>query len=392
MKRWPTKPLSELCDVEGGNAAPQGDEHFTHGTIPFVRMKDLGRPHFTNNLTETDDKLTEASATANRMKFFEPGCILFPRSGSVALNHRAVLGVRACIVSHIGVLQKLRPEIAAGYLYLYLTTFDMTALSKKTTGVDSIAFSDVKRIPIPVPPLAEQERIVKLLDEADELRKLRAQADRRTAALLPALFHEMFGGGKFRPVRVGELTSLVTSGSTPRGGDEVYTSEGPYFIRSQNVQMNRLDLSQAACLPAEVHEQMARTKVAQGDVLLNITGASIGRVAWVDQLDREANVSQHVCLIRSKPDMLTAAYLSVFISLPATQRFILQIQAGASRQALNHQQVRTLEIPLPPLPLQQEFAQRVAEIRELEAGQAASRQRLKALFQSLLHRAFNGEL
>ncbi len=131
MKHWPIKPLVELCDVEGGNAAPQGDEHFQDGTIPFVRMKDLGRPHFSNNLTETDDKLTIASATANRMKFFEPGCILFPRSGSVALNHRAILGVRACIVSHIGVLHNLRPEITPGFLYLYLTTFDMTGLSKK---------------------------------------------------------------------------------------------------------------------------------------------------------------------------------------------------------------------------------------------------------------------
>jgi type I restriction enzyme S subunit len=82
----------------------------------------------------------------------------------------------------------------------------------------------------------------------------------------------------------------------------------------------------------------------------------------------------------------------VFISLPATQRFILQIQSGASRQALNHKQVRTLEIPLPPIPLQKEFAKRVTEIRELVASQATSRTRLDALFQSMLHRAFNGEL
>jgi type I restriction enzyme S subunit len=156
--------------------------------------------------------------------------------------------------------------------------------------------------------------------------------------------------------------------------------------------MNRLDLTDAACLPADVHAQMTRTKVSTGDVLLNITGASIGRVTWVDKLDREANVSQHVCLIRPKSDLLNSTYLSVFISLPATQRFILQIQSGASRQALNHKQVRTLEIPLPPIPLQKEFAKRVTEIRELVASQATSRTRLDALFQSMLHRAFNGEL
>ena len=202
----------------------------------------------------------------------------------------------------------------------------------------------------------------------------------------------MFGDGMFKPIRVGDLTSLVTSGVTPRGGEEVYVSEGPYFIRSQNVHMNRLNLSDAACLPTEVHEQMGRTKVAARDVLLNITGASIGRVAWVEKLDREANISQHVCLIRPNPDLLRAPYLSFFISLQTTQRFILQIQAGASRQALNHQQVRELEIPLPPMPLQKEFARRVSEILQLESGQTASRLRLEALFHSLLHRAFNEEL
>ena len=239
-------------------------------------------------------------------------------------------------------------------------------------GLQHITKAALSSISFTVPPLAEQERIVKLLEEADELRKLRAQADRRTTHFIPALFNDMFGSSHFKTARVGELTSLVTSGVTPRGGDEIYVKTGPYFIRSQNVRMNRLDLSDVACLPAAVHEQMARTKVAPGDVLLNITGASIGRVAWVDKLDQEANVSQHVCLIRPKPELLNAAYLSVFISLPIIQRFISQVQAGASRQALNHQQVRALQIPSPPLSLQKEFAKRVAEICELQTDQAAT--------------------
>ncbi len=268
----------------------------------------------------------------------------------------------------------------------------LQASSFGTTNRQRIQEASLLSYGIPLPPLAEQERIVKLLDEADGLRKLRAQADRRTADLIPALFHEMFGEVKFAVSPIGDVTSLVTSGATPRGGEEVYTTEGPYFIRSQNVQMNRLDLAGAACLPAGVHHQMARTQVATGDVLLNITGASIGRVAWVGELDRAANVSQHVCLIRPKPDLVDSIYLSALISLPTTQNFILRNQAGASRQALNHKQVRAIEIPLPPLPLQNIFARRVSEIRQIESAQATSRARLDALFQSMLHCAFNGEL
>jgi type I restriction enzyme S subunit len=89
---WKTIPLGNLCEIEGGNAAPQEDKYFEGGTVPFVRMKDLGRHHFTDKLDSTDDLLTGNAVTQLRMKVFDPGCILFPRSGSVALNHRAILG------------------------------------------------------------------------------------------------------------------------------------------------------------------------------------------------------------------------------------------------------------------------------------------------------------
>jgi type I restriction enzyme S subunit len=256
----------------------------------------------------------------------------------------------------------------------------------------AVTENDVKETLVPLPPIAEQERLVRILDEAEALRRLRAKAEERTTEVIAALFRDMFGFAEFRRASLGDLTSLVTSGVTPRGGDAVYVNEGPYFIRSQNVLMNRLDLSDAVCLPNDVHDQMRRTKVAEGDVLLNITGASIGRVAWVAGLDREANVSQHVCLIRPKTDLLNPVYLSVFVSLPSTQYLILQVQAGASRQALNHQQVRGLEIPLPPIEHQHAFAAHVAELRALEAAQTANRKRLDDLFHSLLHRAFQGEL
>ena len=280
MKRWPIKLLGELCDVEGGNAAPQGDVNYKDGMIPFVRMKDLGRPHFTNNLTETDDKLTEVSATTNRMKFFEPGSILFPRSGSVALNHRAILGIRACIVSHIGVLQNLRPEITPGFLYLYLTTFDMTALSKKTTGVDSIAFADVKKIPVTVPPLAEQERIVKLMDETDELRKMRTQADHRTAELISALFQEMFGdplGGKHKwpEVRFEEVTRRITYGFT---SPMKHLESGIPIITCKNVLDGKIDFENVHYADSDEFEELtAKSKPQKNDILITKDG-TIGRL------------------------------------------------------------------------------------------------------------------
>ena len=396
MKRWPTKPLGELCDVEGGNAAPQGDHHFQDGTIPFVRMKDLGRRHFTTNLSDTDDKLTEGSATTNRMKFFEPGCILFPRSGSVALNHRAILGVRACIVSHIGVLQNLRPEITAGYLYLYLTTFDMTALSKKTTGVDSIAFSDVKQIPIPVAPLAEQERIVKLLDEADELRKLRAQADRHTADLIPALFHEMFVESEDKKNQwprtpLASLCSKIVD--CPHSTPIYAMSETPYkCVRSSDIQEGKLDWSSTKYVDELEYAKRAKVLVPRpGDVVFCREGARLGNAALVTD-EKQVCLGQRMMLFRVEPDIATPEFLCAFLLSPVVQKVIWNLVGGSASPHLNVGHTKEFVVALPPLPLQKEFAAHVSEIRAMQAEQSASRRRLDNLFHSLLHRAFQGQL
>jgi len=396
MKRWPVKELGELCDVEGGNAAPQGDEHFKGGTIPFVRMKDLGRYHFTNNLCSTDGKLTKDSIVENRMKVFEPGCILFPRSGSVALNHRAILGVRACIVSHIGVLQAFKPEITPGYLYLYLRTFDMTALSKKTTGVDSIAFSDVKRIPVPVPPLAEQERLVKLLDEADELLKLRAQADRRTAALVPALFHEMFGDPrcntkKWHVEALGETLKVLHRYPTFYGTS--YVEDGVPVARIGNILPSNMldtDLSSYVRVPRDFSAKFPKTVLESGDLVMAVRGDTTGKIAFVPSNLEGANISPN--LIRINPDTckVTCEYLLWLLLLVPT--LVTSKVTDTAKKSITAENIGAIKIPVPSLQLQKEFAIRVSEICGLEAEQATSRSLMNALFQSLLYQAFQGDL
>jgi type I restriction enzyme S subunit len=392
MKRWPTKPLGELCDVEGGNAAPQGHQHFKDGTIPFVRMKDLGRYHFTNWLCETTDKLTEASAIANRMKFFEPGCILFPRSGSVALNHRAILGVHACVVSHIGVLQNLRPEILSSYLYYYLTTFDMTALSKKTTGVDSIAFSDVKQIPVPVPTLGEQERIVNLLDKADKLRKLRAGADSRISALLPGLFHEMFGdpaltGNRWPKVPLKKL-GTITTGNTPSRKNLAFFGDFIEWIKTNNIDAASGIVTRAAEGLSETGTSQGRI-VPAGAVLITCIAGSRNLIGDAAVVDRDVAINQQINAF-----IPNANSDSAFIcqQIRALKGVIQKRATGVMTGIVNKSTLGNISIISPPLRLQKQFSARAAEIRALEADQAANRNRLDNLFQSLLHRAFQGEL
>lgn len=174
---------------------------------------------------------------------------------------------------------------------------------------------------------------------------------------------------------LGELTTLISSGSTPRGGQSVYLDDGPVmFVRSQNVRMNRLDLSDVAYITNEIDSQMQRSVVSHNDVLLNITGASIGRVARFDLKAARANVNQHVCIIRKKADELSPRYLEYFLSSPSTQHDINnRHQHGGTRQALTFAQISKFKIPLPPLSEQK----RIADI--LDKADAIRRKRREAI-------------
>jgi type I restriction enzyme S subunit len=153
----------------------------------------------------------------------------------------------------------------------------------------------------------------------------------------------------WRNVKLGNHTSLISSGSTPRGGQSVYLESGPVMlIRSQNVRMNQLDLSDVAFISDEIDAEMQRSVVAEKDVLLNITGASIGRVATFDVPHARANVNQHVCIIRPNAGELDSRYLTYYLSSSRVQHDINnKHQHGGTRQALTFQQIAEFDIPLP---------------------------------------------
>ena len=160
--------------------------------------------------------------------------------------------------------------------------------------------------------------------------------------------------------KLGSCTSVVSSGSTPRGCRAVYAQDGRLFIRSQNVLSGHCDFSDAAFITPEMHQDMSRSQVKYGDVLLNITGASIGRCA-VYRGGVEANVNQHVCIIRLNLSEVEPEYLSFLINQTSFQSHIMRIQTGASRQALTYSQIRDFDMPIPALNVQGQI------VAELEA-------------------------
>lgn len=241
---------------------------------------------------------------------------------------------------------------------------------------------------VPVPPLVEQERIVKLLDEADELRKLRAQADHRSAALIPALFHEMFGDAGLHCPSV-TIEEAVEQFIDYRGKTPEKSLSGVPLVTAKIVKGGRI-LPPNEFIPEKNYESWMRRGIPiVGDVLFTME-APLGEVAMVE--DTHIALAQRILLMRPRADILDSCYFMTALKMPCVWKQIEERATGSTVLGIRQAELRKIVMPVPPLPLQQEFAQRVGEIRELQAAQAANRQRTEHLFRSMLHRAFNQEL
>ena len=152
--------------------------------------------------------------------------------------------------------------------------------------------------------------------------------------------------GEWERSKLGYLTTKVGSGSTPRGGNSVYIERGHCFVRSQNVGMGVLLLDDIAHIDDKTHQKQIATEILENDVLLNITGASIGRTAVATYLIAGGNVNQHVCIIRTN-DLLNHNYLCNYIQTKKIQNYIYSLQTGGSREGLNFEQVRSFPICYP---------------------------------------------
>lgn len=162
-------------------------------------------------------------------------------------------------------------------------------------------------------------------------------------------------------VRLGQITNKIGSGSTPRGGREVYVKNGIPFLRSQNVWNDGLHLTDVAYITPEMHENMSGTAVLGNDVLLNITGASLGRCTLVPSEFGDANVSQHVTIIRPT-DPQVGEYLHLCLLSPYAQAMIWGRQVGMAREGLSKKVLEQFEIPLPPVAEQKRIVTRVSEL------------------------------
>ncbi|RWP94189.1 restriction endonuclease subunit S [Mesorhizobium sp.] len=199
----------------------------------------------------------------------------------------------------------------------------------------------------------------------------------------------------WQEVPLSEVTDKIGSGATPKGGHTVYASSGTPFIRSQNVHYSGFTDVGLAHLDDLQARKLDGVTVRSDDVLLNITGASIGRVTVAPERMDGARVNQHVAIIRPV-EGIEAAFVARFLASPPMQQFIVAENYGVTRQALTKAMIEEIKLPLPPLPEQRRI---VAKIDSLTGKSRRARDHLDHIprlvekyKQAVLAAAFRGDL
>ena len=188
---------------------------------------------------------------------------------------------------------------------------------------------------------------------------------------------------EWKKTKIGDITSKVGSGVTPKGGSAVYKTSGHLFIRSQNVGNGCFLLDDVAYIDEATHKKQINTELKDGDVLLNITGASIGRTTVVNKNVEGGNVNQHVCIIRLLEDY-SPNYICNYLLSYGGQKQIDSFQAGGNREGLNFEQIRSIKFFIPSFREQSKIASLLSLLEERIATQNKIIEQLQSLIKGIV--------
>jgi type I restriction enzyme, S subunit len=389
--------LGDVCEVvRGSSPRPKGDSRYYGGAVPRLMVADLTRDG--KIVSAKIDSLTELGAKQSRSMCAEE--IVVAVSGAPGLP--AILAHDVCIHDGFVGLRKLdKTRVDIDFLYAYLTFVRSQNHSQAVGAIfKNLTTHQVRDIEIPEIPVAEQKRIAAILDKAEELRELRRQALGELDAIGQSVFLEMFGEPEKYGWAESKVESLVSAKSnairTGPFGSQLLHSEfvdsGIAVLGIDNAVSNKFVWARPRFITEQKYQQLKRYTVFSGDVIITIMG-TCGRCAVVPEGIPTAINTKHLCCITLDQNQCSPNYLQAcFLMHPKILRQLGIRERGAVMPGLNMQLIKELRIPLPPIELQQEFARRVEAIEQLKSTHRESLAHFNALFASLQHRAFRGEL
>ena len=412
---WQECKLGEHFAISGGDSAPQDETAFSLDGLPFIRMKTLGSVHRSNCLTQSEERISSEKAKLYGLKVFPAGTIIMPRSGSVYMNHRAILGSDAYLVGHIAALESNPNSINNSFAYQYLCHINMIPYSTKTTGLDSISFKEISNIPLLLPPLPEQEGIAAVLGSVDATIDATKQVIAQTRQLKRAVMQTLLTRGlpgqhtQFKPSPLGtipadwEVVKLDQLGEkrrpSIRTGPFGSSLKSEHFIDSGRPVITIGSLGESALIEDDFYYISEETalklkeyEVKAGDIVLSRV-ADVGRSAIIPEHGIGWIISSNlmrICLDKAKANS-AFIYMSI-IGSPLLKKQLNDSTSDGGRTIVTSDVIKKIRFLMPPLPEQEAIVGILNTVDARLARETETLTRLQTLKTALMQVLLTGEV
>lgn len=354
---WEQRKLGDIAEFSKGSGYSKGD--LIESGTPIILYGRLYTKYETS-ISEVDTYVEAKDGSV----YSKGGEVIVPASGETAEDIARAATVDKSGVILGGDLNVVSPneDINSAFLAISISHGNsQRELAKKAQGksIVHIHNEEIKNLVVPFPTKAEQNKIVEYFSSLDNLITLHQRKCEETKKLKKYMLQKMFpqNGKRVPEIRfvgftedweqrkLSDITLKIGSGKTPFGGKNAYVDDGIPLIRSQNINNDRVDLEDIVFIDEETDNSMENSRVFTDDVLLNITGASIGRSAVYRGKDK-ANVNQHVCIIRPTKDF-DSDFIQLNLASNFGQKQIDASQAGGGREGLNFQEIGKMSFMFP---------------------------------------------
>ncbi len=366
-------PLKELAKVDWGNTSLTKSSYIPNGE--FIAVSATGCDGRINHAEHQNGTLVLSAIGANCGKMFLPD------------------GPFTAIKNTITIFPN--EFVDSNYLFRFLNNFQ---IGSRGAGQPFITKSDTEKKLIPLPPLPQQQKIANILDAADALRQNDKALIAKYDELTQALFLDMFGDPVSNPK--GFELSTVGIQCNVKGGKRVPKEEklvsentGFPYIKAGNIKSGKVTLKDLEYLLPQTREKLKRYIVEKGDVCITVVGANIGDIGIVPDELHLANLTENAnkILIKDK-HIINNYYLAKYLQMDFVQKNISAKTMAVGVPKLALFRIEQIELLIPPIALQTQYEERVALIEEQKTIAQKSLEHSESLFNSLLQKAFKGEL
>jgi len=401
---WQIKSLGELLtSLESGGRATGGSVSYGIPSIGAEHLDDFGKLNFSSMKYVPKDYYY----SMNKGKIFK-GDILVVKDGAttgkVSFIDNDFPFPESAVNEHVFIVRTnkhlLDPQFAFYYLYSSIGKLQiLTDFRGSAQGGISRGFVD--KVHLPLPPLSIQKQIAEILEKVDTAKQKRQEANKLTVEFLQSVFIEMFGDPVKNPkgwdmIHLGEVISVLmdyhSNGSYETLRNNVKLLDTPdyaYMIRTTDLEKQDYE-TDVKYVSKSSYEFLKKSKIFGGEIIINKIG-SAGQVYLMPYLNRKVSLGMNQFGLRFN-EKANNIYIYFLLKSSYGESIIKKKVQGAVTKTITKEAVRSLIIPLPPLSLQQQFAEIVNKTEALKEKQKQSEQELENLFQCLMQRAFKGEL